>query len=248
MENEQIIAFYNPEDYIYKRKDFLDMGVPEGSFNKIMKDLGLNTPEFCIEKRIERNVKAKFYTAKAYEKVGNYLEAKNNTPHKQAMRVYERNRDLEKIIDKITIEYERQLSEERKKTDKEREEKLEIKRQRDELEVEKKLYEFEKANEIEQAVKKAKEEAEERVKAEMNKEIEKAVKETENAKNKEIANASLFGIIRAWRRNKKLLKLEQGKEEIQEEPKFTGKTIAEQVKELKQQKMREEKRENETNI
>lgn len=173
MENEQIIAFFSPEEYRYRRKDFLDMGVPEGSFNKIMKNLELNTPQFCMEKTIDRNVKAKFYTVEAYEKVGNYLEAKNNTPHKQAMRVYEENRNLKQALERIQNEYERQLLEERNRTNEERREKLDIIDERDKLKNEKLLYEFKKANEIDEAVKKAMKETEEKVKAEMNSEINK---------------------------------------------------------------------------
>ena len=43
------------DKYIYKKADFLKIGVPEGSFRKLMQDLNLNSPEFCTVKITPEN-------------------------------------------------------------------------------------------------------------------------------------------------------------------------------------------------
>ena len=90
--------FNNNDKYIYKRKDFLNAGVPEGSFNKLMKDLKLDTPEYCTLKRIKRNVKAKFYTAEAFEKVLEYQRNKEKADNRNEIPLIQKVNDLTKQI------------------------------------------------------------------------------------------------------------------------------------------------------
>ena len=89
------------EEYIYQRKDFLNLGIPEGSFHKVMKDLGLETGEYCMEKRIDRNVRAKFYTVEAYKKVSDYIESKKNTNNKTELLVYKENQELKTQVQQL---------------------------------------------------------------------------------------------------------------------------------------------------
>ena len=43
------------EEFIYQKKDFVKLGVKEGSFYKMIKDLEIDTPEYCTTK-ILKNV------------------------------------------------------------------------------------------------------------------------------------------------------------------------------------------------
>lgn len=38
------------EEFIYQKKDFVKLGVKEGSFYKMIKDLEIDTPEYCTTK------------------------------------------------------------------------------------------------------------------------------------------------------------------------------------------------------
>lgn len=71
----------NEDKYIYKKADFLKIGVAEGSFRKLMQDLELNTSEFCTTKVLSENNNRPtlYYTKEAYEKVIEHLKNKEKS-------------------------------------------------------------------------------------------------------------------------------------------------------------------------
>lgn len=69
------------DKYIYKKADFLKLGVPEGSFLKIIRDLQLETPQYCIKKILQENNNRPvlYYTEEVYKKVIEYLKNKEKS-------------------------------------------------------------------------------------------------------------------------------------------------------------------------
>ena len=66
----------NQEKYIYKKSDFVRLGVPEGSFRSLMEKLKLNTTEYSERRINDNNRPVVYYTAEAYKKVAEHLQEK----------------------------------------------------------------------------------------------------------------------------------------------------------------------------
>ena len=49
------------EEFIYQKKDFVKLGVKEGSFYKMIKDLEIDTPEYCSTKILKNGIQAKCF-------------------------------------------------------------------------------------------------------------------------------------------------------------------------------------------
>lgn len=175
-----LISDNEKDKYIYKKSDFLKLGVPEGSFRPLMEKLNLNTPEYCIKKILPENNNRPilYYTQEAYEKVAKYQEEKEeaekykeskstNLPILQELQEYK-----EKLIIETTRHYKKE-NELLKQMNDMWEELSNERNTNTTLNTKLNNFEIEKANEIDQAVKEAKKETEERVKAEMNSEINK---------------------------------------------------------------------------
>mgnify|MGYP001624643110 FL=1 len=43
------------EEFMYQKKDFVKLGVKEGSFYKMIKDLEIDTPEYCTTKILNKD-------------------------------------------------------------------------------------------------------------------------------------------------------------------------------------------------
>ena len=91
------------DKYIYKKSDFLKLGVKEGSFRKLMDDLGLNTSEFCIAKYSpeNRNRKVLYYTDDAMQMVLEYLDKKSKTNSKKELILYEKYQELQEKVTEL---------------------------------------------------------------------------------------------------------------------------------------------------
>ena len=85
------------DNFIYQKKDFVKLGVKEGSFNYLMTKLNLNNSNFCITKVLPNGIKAKFYNKEAYKKIAEYLE--NNKKNKvEILLIKETDNLKEKIV------------------------------------------------------------------------------------------------------------------------------------------------------
>ena len=85
------------DNFIYQKKDFVKLGVKEGSFNYLMTKLNLNNQNFCITKVLPNGIKAKFYNKEAYKKIAEYLE--NNKKNKvEILLIKETDNLKEKIV------------------------------------------------------------------------------------------------------------------------------------------------------
>lgn len=89
--------------YIYKKSDFLKIGIKEGSFRKIMEDLNLNTNEFCIAKISpeNKNRKVLYYTEDAMQIVLEHLNNKNKTTNKKELVLYEKYQELQEKVSEL---------------------------------------------------------------------------------------------------------------------------------------------------
>ena len=86
----------NDKKYIYKKADFLKLGVAEGSFRKLMQNLELNSPEFCTFKITPENHNRKtlYYTEEAYQKVLQYLRDREKSKNKNELLLAKANTEL----------------------------------------------------------------------------------------------------------------------------------------------------------
>ena len=86
----------NDKKYIYKKADFLKIGVAEGSFRKLMQNLNLNSTEFCTAKisAETKNRKTLYYTEEAYQKVLQYLKDKEKSNNKNELLLARANTEL----------------------------------------------------------------------------------------------------------------------------------------------------------
>ena len=64
------------EEFIYQKKDFVKLGVKEGSFYKMIKDLEIDTPEYCNTKILKNGIQAKCFNQKAFDIISKYINEK----------------------------------------------------------------------------------------------------------------------------------------------------------------------------
>lgn len=108
------------EKYIYKKSDFLNLGVKEGSFLKLIKDLELDQSEFMTKKFLKenRNRPVLYFTAEAYQKVAKYLQDKKKSKGNQELLLIdkvnsltEENQNLKNVVAMLESQYTKEISE-----------------------------------------------------------------------------------------------------------------------------------------
>ena len=232
-DNKEIYINMTAEDerkYKWQKKDFVLLGVPEGSFNHLMEKLELNTPEFMAYKKLKNNIRAKFYTDEAMKTVTKHLKNKEESNNRVELDLINKNSELADQVKILAIEIAT-----RDKTIAEQGEEL-AKKDTEIVNLQFSHSEEMREKENEIANLKINHAEEIRIKDQELTEKDKKISEYENA--------SFFGIIKAWRRNRKTLKLNQGQGKVEVEPKIREKTIAEKVEELRRQQQEQENSKN----
>lgn len=94
----------NEDKFIYKKVDFLKIGVKEGSFNKLITDLGLDSSEYCCYKTLpeDNNRKTRYFTASAYEKVLKSVKDKKQTKNNVELTLFQANQNLKQQLMEVT--------------------------------------------------------------------------------------------------------------------------------------------------
>lgn len=65
--------------FIYQKKDFVNIGVPEGSFNGLIKRLDIDNPDYMCFKELPNKINAKFFTEEAIHIVFfNFCRSRSN--------------------------------------------------------------------------------------------------------------------------------------------------------------------------
>ena len=65
------------EIYKYQRKDFIALGIKEGSFSKLIKDLDIDNENYRIERPLRNGLMAKFFNQEAMDII-TYIKEKRN--------------------------------------------------------------------------------------------------------------------------------------------------------------------------
>lgn len=94
----------NEDKFIYKKIDFLKLGVKEGSFNKLITDLGLDSSEYCCYKTLpeDNNRKTRYFTGEAYEKVLKNVKDKEKTKNNVELTLFNENQNLKQQLMELT--------------------------------------------------------------------------------------------------------------------------------------------------
>lgn len=92
---EQAIVKEEGEKYKYQKKDFVQLGVPAGSFYKLMESLELNSIEYKTVKLLKNGKSCNFYTQEAMDKVADYLSSKNQAQNRNELSLIEQKKELE---------------------------------------------------------------------------------------------------------------------------------------------------------
>ena len=87
--------------FIYQKKDFVNIGVPEGSFSRVIKNLDLETPEYMTIKQLPNKINAKFFTQEAMEVVLDYLKDKQAAKNKNELMLLEQNTELKQQVQQL---------------------------------------------------------------------------------------------------------------------------------------------------
>ena len=106
------------EEYIYQKKDFVKLGVKEGSFYKMIKDLEIDTPEYCTTKILKNGIQAKCFNQKAFDIISKYINEKGlrNSKNELALvneniSLKEENQKLQNAVAILESQYTKQISE-----------------------------------------------------------------------------------------------------------------------------------------
>lgn len=106
------------EDFIYQKKDFVKLGVKEGSFYKMIKDLEIDTPEYCSTKILKNGIQAKCFNQKAFDIISKYINEKGlrNSKNELALvneniSLKEENKKLQNAVAILESQYTKQISE-----------------------------------------------------------------------------------------------------------------------------------------
>ena len=105
------------EEFIYQKKDFVKLGVKEGSFYKMIKDLELDTPEYCATKILKNGIQAKCFNQKAFDIISKYINEKGlrNSKNELALvneniSLKEENQKLQNAIAILESQYTKEIS------------------------------------------------------------------------------------------------------------------------------------------
>ena len=106
------------EEFIYQKKDFVKLGVKEGSFYKMIKDLGIDTPEYCTTKILKNGIQAKCFNQKAFDIISKYINEKGlrNSKNELALvneniSLKEENQKLQNAVAILESQYTKQIAE-----------------------------------------------------------------------------------------------------------------------------------------
>ena len=105
------------KEFIYQKKDFVKLGVKEGSFYKMIKDLELDTPEYCVTKILKNGIQAKCFNQKAFDIISKYINEKGlrNSKNELALvneniSLKEENQKLQNAIAILESQYTKEIS------------------------------------------------------------------------------------------------------------------------------------------
>ena len=106
------------EEYIYQKKDFVKLGVKEGSFYKMIKDLEIDTPEYCTTTILKNGIQAKCFNKKAFDIISKYINEKGlrNSKNELALvneniSLKEENQKLQNAVAILESKYTKEISE-----------------------------------------------------------------------------------------------------------------------------------------
>ena len=106
------------EEFMYQKKDFVKLGVKEGSFYKMIKDLEIDTPEYCTTKILNNGIQAKCFNQKAFDIISKYINEKGlrNSKNELALvneniSIIEQNQKLHNSVAVLESQYTKQISE-----------------------------------------------------------------------------------------------------------------------------------------
>lgn len=105
MDDTIIINNMNDEEFKYQRKDFIALGIKEGSFGKLIKDLDLDNDNYRIFKTLPNGVNAKFFNQSAMDNVSAYLKEKGIYNSKTELALITENQELKKQLDILQKKY-----------------------------------------------------------------------------------------------------------------------------------------------
>ena len=105
------------KEFIYQKKDFVKLGVKEGSFYKMIKDLELDTPEYCVTKILKNGIQAKCFNQKVFDIIYKYINEKGlrNSKNELALvneniSLKEENQKLQNAIAILESQYTKEIS------------------------------------------------------------------------------------------------------------------------------------------
>lgn len=116
---DNILIENEKEKFIYQKKDFVNIGIKQGSFDKLIKDLNIDNENYMMRKQLRNGISAKFFNQEAYDIVLNYIKAKNDSHASQAQvslslknkELEEQNIKLKATLAIIENEYNKKISE-----------------------------------------------------------------------------------------------------------------------------------------
>ena len=83
-------------NFMYQKKDFIKVGIAEGSFNHLIKKLNIDNPDFMCIKVLPNGIKAKFFNEKAMKIVLDYKKAKEESKNKNELLLLNQNTELKR--------------------------------------------------------------------------------------------------------------------------------------------------------
>ena len=87
--------------FIYQKKDFVNIGVPEGSFNGLIKRLDIDNPDYMCFKELPNKINAKLFTEEAMQIVLNYLKDKEKANNQNELILLQQNSELKQQIQQM---------------------------------------------------------------------------------------------------------------------------------------------------
>lgn len=85
------------DKFIYQKKDFVNCGVPEGSFGRLIKKLEIDNSDYMCQKVLPNGINAKFFTEEAMQIVLNYLKSKEESKNKNELLLLNQNSEMKKL-------------------------------------------------------------------------------------------------------------------------------------------------------
>ena len=82
------------DNFIYQKKDFIKIGIAEGSFNHLIKKLNIDNPDFMCVKILPNGINAKFFNEEAMQIVLSYKKAKEQGKNKNELLLLNQNSEL----------------------------------------------------------------------------------------------------------------------------------------------------------